>query len=39
MSIPINLDGEKPESVSQERWDRLKEIFKDIYEDESEEEE
>jgi hypothetical protein len=33
----INLDGEKPDNVSQEQWDRLKNVFDDIYADESEE--
>ena len=34
--MPINLDGEKPDNVSQELWDMLKKHFNDIYEDESE---
>jgi hypothetical protein len=37
MTMPINLDGEKPDNVSQEQWDRLKNVFDDIYADESEE--
>lgn len=36
MTISINLDGEKPDNVSQEQWDRIKSVFDDIYEDESE---
>ena len=36
MTIPMNLDGEKPDNVSQERWDRIKSVFDDIYADESE---
>lgn len=36
MTMPINLDGEKPDNVSQEQWDRLRNVFDDIYEDESE---
>ena len=37
MTTPINLDGEKPNNISQEQWDRLKNVFDDIYEDEREE--
>lgn len=33
----INLDGEKPDHIPQEEWDRLKQVFDEIYEDESEE--
>ena len=36
MTIPINLDEEKPDAVSQEQWDRIKNVFDDIYADESE---
>ena len=36
MTIPINLDGEKPDNVSQEQWDRIKSVFDDVYADESE---
>ena len=36
MSIPINLDEEKPNDVSQEQWDRIKNVFDDIYADENE---
>lgn len=30
----INLDGEKPKDISQEAWERLKQCFGDIYDDE-----
>ena len=36
MTMPISLDYEKPDNVSQEQWDRLKNVIGDIYEDESE---
>ena len=36
MTVPINLDGERSEHISQEQWDRLKSLFDDVYEDESE---
>ena len=36
MTVPINLDGEKPENISQQQWDLLKKKFNDIYESESE---
>ena len=36
MTKPINLDGEKPDNVSQEQWDIIKNAFDDIYSDESE---
>ena len=31
----MNLDGERPDHIPQEQWDRLKEAFDKIY-DESE---
>ena len=36
MTMPINLDKEKPDNVSQEQWDKIKNVFNDIYADESE---
>ena len=32
----INLDAPKPDHISQEQWDGLKEVFDEIYDDESE---
>lgn len=32
----MNLDNEKPAHIPQDQWDRLKEVFDDIYDDESE---
>lgn len=29
----INLDGEKPDHIPQEQWDRPKQTFDEIYED------
>ena len=36
MTMPINLNEEKPDNVSQEQWDRIKNVFDDIYADENE---
>lgn len=38
MTMLINLNGEKPNNVSQEQWDRIKNVFDDIYTDENESE-
>jgi hypothetical protein len=32
----INLDAPKPDHIPQEQWDKLKEAFDKIYDDESE---
>lgn len=32
----INLDGEKPENVSQELWEQCQKMVDDIFNDESE---
>ena len=32
----INLDALKPDHIPQEQWDRLKEAFDEIYDNESE---
>lgn len=34
--IMLNLDGEKPDHIPQDQWDRMKESFEAIYEEESE---
>lgn len=37
MSKIIHLDDPKPDHIPQDQWDRLKEAFDKIYDDESEE--
>ena len=32
----IDLEAAKPDHIPQEQWDRLKEVFDQIYDDESE---
>lgn len=31
----MNLDGRKPDNVPQDQWDRMKEVFNEIYEDDN----
>lgn len=35
----INLDGEKPENVSEETWENMKKAFNDIFNDDEGEDE
>lgn len=31
----MNLDGRKPDNIPQDQWDRMKEVFNEIYEDDN----
>ena len=33
----MNLDAPKPDNVPQDQWDRMKDVFDKIYDDDSEE--